>query len=152
MFYRSDLLCLARGAELGGRGGICPPCFGDLFSKFWGIFENSFFAIYCRPSIKNLLPPTLCLAYQNLLHTGGPWATLSLGPKIFQKQPSSSYVSRIPLILTTINLRATLQDCIKSVKDQSVSFLKSSLVKFKKLCIRKWFAIPATSFNKKSII
>ena len=67
MFYRSDLLCLARGAELGGRGGICPPCFGDLFSKFWGIFENSFFAIYCRPPIKNLLPPTL---NYSVMHSG----------------------------------------------------------------------------------
>ena len=42
-----------RGAELGEGGGeeafAPPPCFGDLFDKFWGIFENSFFAIYCRP-------------------------------------------------------------------------------------------------------
>ena len=47
-----------RGAEL-GAGGLYPPSFGDLFSKFWLFFENPFFAIYCSPLIKNLLPPKL---------------------------------------------------------------------------------------------
>ena len=37
---------------------------GDLFS-FWDFFENPFFAIYCSPPMKNLLPPTLVLYTPN---------------------------------------------------------------------------------------